>query len=125
MNHEDRMDRRRLAWLKIVLDRMASCEREDCRIRVQVGDLLDLKRSRGLMSEDHAQRWKTLLEMDADELRRVLLAPGTQGRELRHAHLFAGVLPPKEQNRILRDIRKESGGGAPGSGQTDMVGHHQ
>ena len=114
MNHEDRMDRKRLAWLKIVLDRMASCEREDCRIRAQAKDLLDLKRSRGLMSEDHAQRWKTLLEMDADELRRVLLAPGAQGRELRHAHLFAGVFPPAEQNRILRDIRKEIGGGFQG-----------
>ena len=33
------MDRRRLAWLKIVLDRMASCEREDCRIRAQARDL--------------------------------------------------------------------------------------
>ena len=114
MNHEDRMDRKRLAWLKIVLGRMASCEREDCRIRAQAKNLLDLKRTRGLMSEDHAQRWKTLLEMDADELRRALLAPGTQGCELRHAHLFAGVFPPAEQNRILRDIRKDSGGGFQG-----------
>ena len=110
------MDRMRLAWLKIVLDRMASCAQEDRRIRAKARDLLDLKRSRGLVSEDHAQRWKTLLEMDADELRRALLAPGAQGRELRHAHLFAGVFPPKEQNRIMRDIRKKFGSGAQGPG---------
>lgn len=116
MNHEDRLDRMRIAWLKIVLDRMASCAREDCRIRAKAKRLLDLKRSRGLMSEQHAQRWKNLLEMDTDDLRRALLTPGAQGREFRHAHLFAGVFPPREQNRILKDIRKESGGGTAGPG---------
>lgn len=116
MRHEDRMDDMRLAWLRTVLDRMASCAREDFRIRANAQALLDLKRSRSLVSEHHAQRWEKLLAMDAEDLRRVLLAPGAQGRELRHAHLFAGVFPPKEQNRILRDIRKESGGGNSGPG---------
>ena len=110
------MDRMRIAWLKIVLDRMASCTRQDCLMRTKARGLLDLKRSRGLVSEHHAQRWEKLLEMDADDLRRDLLAPGVQGRELRHAHLFAGVFPPREQNRILRDIRKEIGGGTSGQG---------
>ena len=94
-------------------------QQNDSRAR-QAGVLDAPAKMSALVSEDHAQRWKTLLEMDADELRRALLAPGAQGRELRHAHLFAGVLSPGEQNRILRDIRKESGGGAPSSGQAVM-----
>ena len=39
------------------------------------------------------KRWKRLVKLDIDELEDILLAEGEEGREMRHAHFFAGLVP--------------------------------
>lgn len=97
----DRSDVTRKAYLSAVLDRMRAPE-EDLRIRSEARSLLDKKITRGLIGEGHAARWRAILEMSRDDIAAHLLGEGEAGREMRHAHLFAGALPAREANMIRR-----------------------
>jgi hypothetical protein len=50
-------------------------------------------------------RWRDILRRPLDEVRVVLTDPGEEAAWLRKASPFAGVLPPRERERIVRRLR--------------------
>lgn len=97
----DRSDITRKAYLAAVLDFMQD-SREETRVRQNAQHLLQKKVALGLIGEDHAQRWTWLLTLPLSDLQEHLLKDDEGGRELRHAHILAGMLPAKEANQIRK-----------------------
>jgi hypothetical protein len=54
-------------------------------------------------------RWRQILERPAEELRQFLTEESEHADWLRKASPFAGELPPRERERIVRDVRRRIG----------------
>lgn len=117
MGHDDTSDITQKAYLSSVLVRMKDQE-EDTRIRALAMDLLVRKIERGLISPDHANRWRELLAMSTEDLSEILLQDNPDGREMRHAHLLAGAIPAREANKIRKASLEGLTGTDPDRGET-------
>ncbi len=51
------------------------------------------------------RRWQAILARPLDEIGALLVDPGPDACELRHASPFAGALDPRERWRIWREVR--------------------
>ena len=54
-------------------------------------------------------RWREILKRPAEEIGRFLTDESEDADWLRKASPFAGELPPRERERILRDVRRRVG----------------
>lgn len=109
MTFRDPADPYRIALLTEILDRMDRSPIEESRIRALGRKQLELQRSRSLSGRSFQDLWDRLLDLPLEELRATLLAPGEEGREVRHAHMFAGCVSPRDWNRIRAEVRETEG----------------
>lgn len=118
MTYRDPADPYRIALLSELLDRMDASPAEEARIRACGRAQLELQRRKNLSGKSFQALWDRLLDLPLDELRATLLAPGEEGREVRHAHMFAGCVSPRDWNRIRAEVREREGPMFPPRGST-------
>ena len=107
-----RLDRNSFSTISEVLQRMRDEPGFEEKARGTVRRLIDLKSSRiGEFAEENIliKRWKRLVKLDIDELEDILLAEGEEGREMRHAHFFAGLVPHVFDPASIRKMETPGG----------------
>jgi hypothetical protein len=72
------------------------------RARRRVDDWL----KRGGSAMPLLERWRATLALPLESVRAVLTDPSEDAAWLRKASPFAGVIPPRERERILRETRE-------------------
>ena len=72
------------------------------RARCKVEDWL----ARGGSSTELLQRWREILGSPAETIQQALTERSEAADWLRKASPFAGALPPRERERILREVRR-------------------
>jgi hypothetical protein len=55
------------------------------------------------------ERWREILDLPLDEIRRFLTDPSEDAAWLRKASPFAGEIPPREREQIIRQVRQRLG----------------
>jgi hypothetical protein len=65
--------------------------------------------ARGGSARPLLERWRQILDRPLDEIRRWLTDPSEEAAQLRKASPFAGALPPRERERIMREFRQRAG----------------
>ena len=64
---------------------------------------------RGGPSAPLLSQWRDVLELPLDEIRAFLTNPSEHAAWLRKASPFAGMLDPRERERIIRSVRRQTG----------------
>jgi len=101
MSHGHRTaELRSIALHRAVAARLDEAALEAARARVDAW--LD---AGGPVAPRYAERWRQLLERSADEIRAALVEDSEIMRDLRQTTPFAGLIPPRERWRILREVR--------------------
>jgi len=107
-NHVDPGDAFRLAYLKTVLDRMEADPEEDKRVRALARRQLELQRAKRTSGPAFQAIWEDLLAKPVPVLKQLLLQDTRESAELRHAHMFAGVMSAREMNALRAEVRLRS-----------------
>jgi hypothetical protein len=89
--------------------RFASCEAALRRLEAapelaeSARAVIDLRERESICHPYYVARWRELLSLSAEAIRRVVLADTDEGSMLRQANPFAGFLNAEERQRILRE----------------------
>lgn len=92
-----------VTYLGRVLDIMDASPEEDARIRALAREAMARRHAAGFASESYLRRWSALLDQRVQTLREVLLPHTHQARNMRYAHIFAGLIP-EEEDRALTGL---------------------
>ena len=93
-----KQDRRDYETVAEILQKMRDDPEFDKKARDTIRHLIKLKT--GILGKRAPTnvlllRWKKFVKLDVNELEKILLQDGEEGREMRHAHFFANLIPFK------------------------------
>jgi hypothetical protein len=87
----------------------AVADRLDDAMIARARSLLETWLARGGSSAPLLLRWREILALPLNDVRSFLADPGEEAAWLRKASPFAGLLPPREREQIVRRVRQSAG----------------